>query len=275
MSGTERVGTVVLWLVLLLIAAWGLGLLGPRSWRWHQARAYGRRVGLPVVDGPVVARLARRHRFVLGGVAVGALASPWLNLAAVWVGLAAGAVADQLTAPAPAAGPRVAHATSTRLDDYVPRWVLGAAAAAATCVPVLAVCWLVAPRTPRHLDPRMLTGAGAVGLVVVAVGGLAISLALARLVVRRPQAAGTATELALDDAYRAQAVRDALQLTAAVSVLAGWRMSQALLEQDVDGVLRRVGGAVPLVTLLAIVVAGVLHEATGGARHWRSRLVAA
>lgn len=108
-------------------------------------------------------------------------------------------------------------------------------------------------------------------LVAATLVGLAGSLWLARVIVHQRAGVGSPLELATDDALRAQAVRDTLHLTAAVSVVAAWSLSLALMEPDVDGVLRRVGGWTPVVTLVLLVMVGTVHEWTG-LRHWRRRL---
>lgn len=244
------------------------------GWR---AESFARRAGLPEVTPELVRRVGRRRRFVVAGTVLGLVATGPLDLflVPVYAGLALGAVADAVTRPGPPPGsPRVAHATSTRLRDYVPPWLLAVVVAAATSAPALAVLWVAAPRTGEPMDGvTRLPGTTVGWLVLAATAGLAVSLALARAVVRRPQPAGSAAELAVDDALRAQAVRDVLHLTAVVSFAVGWVLSMGLLEPDVTGLPRRIGGAVPLVLFGGIVAVGFVHEFTGGPRHWRARLV--
>jgi hypothetical protein len=72
-----------------------------------------------------------------------------------------------------------------------------------------------------------------------------------------------------DDAFRAQAVRDALHLTAALSVIVVFGLSAALQDDDVTGPARQVGGWAPLVLLVAVAAVGTVQELTGGPRHWR------
>lgn len=275
-----RLVTVAFWAVVLLYFGWQLGAFGGAGREWRRARAFAERAGLPAeaVDAVLVRRVVRRQRFVLAGVALG-LAAPAVlpgEFALLYVGLALGAVADQLTTPRPPAGtPRVAHATSTRLGDYVPSWLFAAATAAALTTPVLAVLHELAPRKAQNIVFDRMSGAAATGLVLTALAGLAVSVLLARLVVRRRQTVGSLTELAVDDALRAQAVRDALHLTAATSVVVAFVLSLALAEPDVvDGPLRRVAGWTPIVILIGLAVVGTVHEATGGPTHWRRRLPA-
>jgi hypothetical protein len=261
---------------IIVLVAWRLGALGGARRRRRAAKRFARRAGLPAGSEPaLVRRVVRRHRFVLGGAAACLAAATWLTdlgLGACYFGLALGAVADRLTQPAPTPGaPRVAHATSTRVTDYVPAWLLVAVAAGAAMAPVLAMLRLIAPRTERNLGDRELAGDTAALLVLLALLGLLTSLWLARLIVGRRATAQSPAELVVDDALRAQAVRDALHLSAATSVLCILPLSYSLMEQDVDGVLRRVGGWLPIAILVALALVGIVHEARGP-RHWRDRL---
>lgn len=273
-----RLAVLGVYLAVLALFGWRLGALGGGRVQRRAAERFARRSGLPVGDIPdpgLIRRVVRRERFVVAGVAVGLLVAASLDelwFTPLYAGLAVGAVVDRLTQPAaPPGTPRVAHATSTRVDDYVPRWLLGAVWAAAAVVPVLAVLWAVAPRTERDLGDAELPGGAVAGLVLLALAGLLASLGLARLVVRRRAAVGSPEELATDDALRAQAVRDSLHLSAATSVLTAFSLSFALTEQDVDGPLRRVGGWLPLAVLVGLAVVGTVHEIRGP-RHWRARL---
>jgi hypothetical protein len=274
MQETEaRVVSTAVLLALLLAAGWWLGAFG--GWRTRRrATAVATRVGLPEVahDHGFVRRVGRRQRIVLAGVALGLLASALTggSIALVWVGLAVGALADQLaTPPAPAGTPRVAHQTGTGVTDYVPAWLVRVAVAAAACAPLLALVWSLAPRGPAPPQSTDTSGAQVVWLVAVAAAGLVASLLLARFLVGRRQRAASAADLAADDAFRAQAVRDALHLTAATSLAVAFALAQALQDGDVTGAARHVGGYAPLVLLGAVTVVGSLHELTGGPRHWR------
>lgn len=274
MSETEaRLSSAVVVLALLLATGWHLGAFGGTRAR-RRAVGFAARIGLlPAVDQrPLVRRVARRQRIVLAGVAVGLLATLLTagSVALIWVGLAAGALADQLLTPsAPADGPRVAHTAGTRVTDYVPAWLVVTAAAAACCAPLLALMWVLAPRGAAPSQSADTSGAAVAGLVAVAAVGLAVSLLLARFMVRRRQRAASAADLATDDAFRAQAVRDALHLTAATSIAVAFGLSLALQDGDVTGAARHVGGWTPLVLLLAVAVVGTAHELSGGPRHWR------
>lgn len=271
--------TVAGWTVLLLFFGWRLGVFGGAGLQRRRADAFAERVGLPAeaVDATLIHRVARRQRFVLAGVALGLIAGTVLpgDLTLLYVGLALGAVLDQLTAPPPPPDtPRVAHATSTRLADYVPGWLFAVVTVLALTGPTLAVLHQTAPRKVQDIAFDPMAGTTATVLALTALAGLVVSAGLARLVVRRRQAVGTPAELAADDALRAQAVRDALHLTAAISLAVAFVLSLALAEPDVDGPLRRVAGYTPLVLLLGVILVGVLHELSGGPRWWRTRLPA-
>jgi hypothetical protein len=270
---------VAIWTGLVLFFGWRLGVFGGARRQRRRAEAFAARAGLPAeaVDRTLVHRVARRQRFVLAGVALGLIAGTVLpgDLALLYVGLALGAVADQLTTPPPPPGtPRVAHATSTRLADYVPGWLFAVVTVLALTGPALAVLHQVAPRKVQNVVFDPMSGTTATVLALTALAGLVVSVGLARLVVRRRQAVGTPAELAADDALRAQAVRDALHLTAAISLAVAFVLSLALAEPDVDGPLRRVAGYTPIVLLFGIFVVGSLHELSGGPRWWRTRLPA-
>jgi hypothetical protein len=273
------IGQVELMLVVLVaLAIYGVvvGLLDRGAGAQRRATAFARRAGLPEVTPELVRRIGRRRRFVVAGTVLGILATVLVDLwvVPIYAGLALGAATDAVTRPGPPPGtPRVAHATSTRVRDYVPAWLLGAAVAAAASVPMVALLWLTAPRAGEPLDEASrLSGAAAGWLVLAAGAGLATSLALARVVVRRRQPAGSPAALAVDDALRAQAVRDVLHLTAAVSFTVGWVLSEGLMEPDVTGFARRVGGAYPLVLIVGVLVVAFVHEGGRAPRHWRSRL---
>ena len=274
MSETEaRVRTALVLLALVLAAGWALGAFGGRTLR-GRAAAFATRAGLPDAgrDPTFVARVGRRQRIVLAGVALGVLAAALAGGSAVliWVGLALGALTDQLAAPAaPPGSSRVAHPTGTSVADYVPAWLLAAVAAAAACAPLLALVWWVAPRGTVPAASADTSAVEVAGLVAIAVAGWAGSLLLARFLVGRRQRAASAADLATDDAFRAQAVRDALQLTTALSVAVALGLATALQDDDVIGSARQLGGWAPLALLVAVAVVGTVHELVGGPRHWR------
>lgn len=269
--------TASVWAVLAALLAffsWRLGALGTGSEERRHAAAVARRFGLPAdaVDRAFVRRVARRQRFVQTGVLLGLVVFMYVHawFVPLYAGLALGAVADQLATPRlPAGAPRVAHATDARVRAYVPEWLLVAATAAAACAPVIALAWAVAPR-PEIPSPQPPSTTGTVVLALLSLGGLAASLGLARFVVRRPQAAGSPAELAVDDAFRAQAVRDALHVTAVVSLTTTWVLAAKATE--VEGPLQHVAGTLPGVLLLGLVALGPVHEFAAGPRHWRRSL---
>lgn len=277
-----------------LVAAWSRGVIGGRRHREQAALRFAREAGLPVDDPPdagLVRRVVRRHRFVLAGALTGfalGLAGPdsgWLMSALLYVGVAAGAVVARFTEPRPAVdSPRFAHATEIRVTDYVPPWIVAMVALGAGAAVVLAAYVLTArgPFPLRTPDPDldevvqptrwMTSDAEVVATAAVAVAATALAVVLARLVVDRRRAATSTAELAVDDALRASAVRDCLQLSAAVSFTALISISFALTEPSVADLPRRIGGWAPGVMLAALAIVHVAFQATRGAQRWRARL---
>jgi hypothetical protein len=274
---------------LLALAAWRLGAFGGADRGRRAAERFARRCGLPAVTPDLVRRVVRRQRFVMTGVATGMFVGwavelwgprgtfvdyAWFGL--VYAGLAFGALAGRLAElPTRPGQPRVAHATAIRLDDYVPRELPVAGVAGVAAVVALAAWWVAAPRSAALAAAAggdQVTGGAVVAVVVAAVAALAGSLSLARIVVRRRQAATTPEGLAIDDAQRAQAVRDVLHLTAAVTVLSVSVIATGLTDQGVQGPARHVGGILPLAALVLLGLLGTWHEFTGGPRRWRQRL---
>ena len=261
---------------LLLVAAWAKGALGGAAAHRRAAERFARRAGLPAaaVDGELARRVVRRHRLVLVGVGAGLATTLLLQTSwvLIYVGLALGAVTDRLVRPEwPPDAPRTAHARETRVTDYVPGWLLAAVGAAVVAAAAGAVLWLASPRQPVDRSGYALGSAAALGLIVTAAAGTAVSAALVRLLVRRPQPAASALALAVDDALRAQAVRDALHVATAAAAAAVLGFGTALAAEAVLGPVRAVGGWAPGALLVALVVVGGMHEVRGP-RHWRTRL---
>lgn len=267
-------------LVPVAVAACWAGVFGGPVLQRRRADQFARRTGLVHPAPPdLVVRVLRRQRLVFAGIALGAVAAAVsgaeVGLALLYIGLAVGSLADQLVAPRPARGtPRVARPADSRLTDYVPGWVFAVAVAAAALVPVLAALCLGAA-VPPGAGPGPASPVELLGGTALALGALGASLALARFLVRRPQPATSAADLDRADALRAQAVRDALHLTAAVSVCTAWQFAYVLTGLDVAGWVRDLGSLLWLGLLLGVAVVACTHELTGGPRHWRRRLVAA
>jgi hypothetical protein len=266
-------------LAFVAVTAWGNGAIGIERSRRRAAARFARRSGLPAEPPApaLVARVARRNRFVMAGVAAGAALSSLDAGGSFWpvllyLGLAIGAVVARFTEPAPPeSSPRVAHAAETAVGDYVPGWLLLVVRLTAAAVVGYAVLALAAPRRDDPAPP-VLSDVQVALLAVLAVAGCALAGMLARLVVRRRRAVVSADELDVDDALRGSAVRDCFQLSAAISLLALLATCAALTDQPVEGFSRRVGGWTPVVALAAVAVVGTVFELTGGHRWWRSRL---
>lgn len=276
---TQQLVSTAILLGFVALFALGNGALGGTASRQRAAVRFARRTGLPAdpPDPVLVARVGRRNRFVMAGVAVGAVLTYADTAGLVWpvllyVGLAAGAVVARFTEPAPPAGsPRVARTTETAVSDYVPAWLLALVGLTAAAAAGYAVLALVAPRRADPAPP-MLSDPQVVLLAALAFAGLVLGGVLARLVVRRRRTVASVEELDVDDALRGSAVRDCFQLSAAISLFVLTVLSFALTDQPVEGVARRVGGWTPLALLGVVAVVASVFELTGGPRWWRSRL---
>ena len=275
---------VVVGSVLVLVAAavvfWSRADIGAAGERAAVDR-FARRAGLPPssVDEEAARRVVRRDRVALSGVVLALPAGQWLldqgllytSIAACYVGLAVAALIGHATSrPAPS-GPRVAHATSRTVTAYVPPWLLGVVVAGAAMTVSLLIAWSLTPRVDAPIYPTDATAVPTFLFGAAVVGALAVSLWAARLVAGGRQVADTAEHLAVDDALRAQTVRDCLHLTAATTIVAlgtvdgwfGWADDPFLQEWS-----QRVE-LVPFLLLAAV----SLTVLTGDARqHWRDHL---
>jgi hypothetical protein len=272
--------TSVLVLAAAAVVCWSRADIGAGG-RRAAVQRFARRSGLPpsTVDEVATGRIVRRDRIALAGVILTLPAGQYLldqglvfsSIAIGYVGLALAALVGHLTfRPAPD-GPRVAHATSRTLTAYVPPWLPGVAVAGAAMTVALLVAWALTPRMDVPISP---TDGGAVPTLLLGaavVAALAVSLWAARLVAGGRQVAGTAEQLAVDDALRAQTVRDCLHLTAATTIVAlgtvdawfGWADDPLLQEWSARAEL------LPFVLLAAV----ALTVSRTGARHWwRERL---
>lgn len=242
---------------------------------------FARRAGLPpaTVDDAAAQRVVRRDRIALAGVVLALPPGQYLldqglvfaSIAAGYVGLAVAALIGHVTARTTPPGPRVAHATSRTVTAYVPPWLLGVAVAGAAMTVSLLVAWALTPRVDAPVSPTDATAVPTFLLGAAVVGALVVSLWAARVVAGGRQVAGSPEHLAVDDALRAQTVRDCLHLTAATTIVAlgtvdawfGWADDPFLQEWS-----RRVE-LLPFLLLAAVVLA----VWTSGARHrWRDRL---
>lgn len=269
-----------------LLAAWNRGAIGGRRDREQAAAAFARKSGLQDQDPPddeLVRRVVRRHRFGLAGAAIGFYAvaplvtvNIWPSLALLYLGLATGAVLALLTAPRPAAdSPRVAHATGTRLTDYVPPWivaVLVAAAAVALGLVTVVAAAEAGSAVDRSGNPMIVQDGALPAAAVVAAGALVASLAAARVVAGRRRTVASAAGLAVDDALRASAVRDCLQISAAASAYVVIEASQLLGLQVFGEVGHVLQEWTPALALIAVVAVLLVFRSTHGAQRWRGRL---
>lgn len=271
--------------ILLVVAAtavvfWSRADIGDGRRRAAVGR-FARRAGLPpgTVDDAAARRVVRRDRIALAGVVLALPAGQYLldqglvfsAVAAGYVGLAAAALAGHLTERALPPGPRVAHATSRTVTAYVPPWLLGVAVAGAAITVALLVAWALTPRMDAPIFPTDATAVPTVLLGVAVVGALLLSLWAARVVAGGRQVADSPEHLAVDDALRAQTVRDCLHLTAATTIVAlatvdgwfGWADDPFLQDWS-----RRVE-LVPFLLLAAVVLA---FWTSGARQRWHDGL---
>ncbi|HEY6744856.1 MAG TPA: hypothetical protein VI357_03975 [Mycobacteriales bacterium] len=270
----------VLIVAAAVVVCWSRADIGAGGRRAAVAR-FARRSGLPPssVDDEAERRVVRRDRVALAGVILALPAGQHLldqglvfsSIAVGYVGLALAALVGHLTSrPAPD-GPRVAHATSRGVAAYVPPWLVGTAVAGAAMTVALLVAWALTPRVDAPIFP---TDAGAVPTVLLGaavVGALAVSLWAARVVAGGRQVAGTAEQLAVDDALRAQTVRDCLHLTAATTIVALGTVDTWFGWAD-DPFLQEWSRRVELLPLLLLAALALAVRTSGARRWWRDRL---
>jgi hypothetical protein len=275
---------VVVTMLLLVAAAivvfWSRADIGSGGRRAAVER-FARRAGLPPgsVDDDAARRVVRRDRFALAGVVLALPAGQYLldqglvfsAVAAGYVGLAVAALAGHLTERAGPPGPRVAHATSRTVTAYVPPWLLGVAVAGVAATVALLIAWALTPRVDAPISPTDGSGVPTFLLGAAVVLALVVSLWAARVVAGGRQVADSAEHLAVDDALRAQTVRDCLHLTAATTIVVLGTVD-AWFEWAADPFLQDLSQRVAWVPLL-LLAAVVLAVWTSGARQrWRDRL---
>lgn len=290
-------GTTIV-LVVLSVAAlvWIILLLTPGR-RAATARRFARSIDLdlpPTLAPAIGRRLAVRELaamgtgLLLGWGSVAMLAAAidpddaGLLLAAAFLTFLLGhAIGNGVTAwwevtrPVAPTGPRVARATVLTQGDYVaPVERLGARVLVAVSV-VVALGVLVADDAGWFTGVTLPAFWIAAALVTPPALLAAHELLAARLV-RRPQPAGSALDLAWDDAMRSQTLRDMVTVPLAAGAYAPLAVLGALGEQ-LDGAWPRsvvfdiVHGAL-FVLLAALLVAAVIAMALRPQRHFRERL---
>jgi hypothetical protein len=200
--------------------------------RARELDKYARRMGVAVpaeIEHRVTARLLRRERLLTIGGLVGIAVATGVSLLlpggfdAPYVGVlvfagagvggaAAAAVASSTSELFPLTGPRVARSTVPGHADYVPPLErLGS-----RLLPPLAILTIVTAAVALHVGalgearftPAYLWGSVGAWLAYAAVAGLVFAELLARRILRAGQPAATTTDLAWNDALRAQALRD-------------------------------------------------------------------
>ena len=288
--------TVVLTALSGLALAWVVLLLTPGR-RAAVARRFARSIDIdlpPALEPAIGRRLAVREVVAMGAgllLAWGSVAvlagttdadDAGLVLAAAFLTFLLGhAIGNGITAwwelarSALPTGPRVARATVLTPGDYVaPIERLGARVMVAVSV-VAALGVLVADGAGWFAGatlPALVVGA----VLVLPPVTLAVHELLAARLVRRPQPAGSALDLAWDDAMRAQTLRDMVTVPLAAGAYAPLALLGTLGEQ-LDGTYPRslvfdlVTGAF-LVLLLALRVTAGVAIALRPHRHFREQL---
>jgi hypothetical protein len=272
-------------IILLVVAVsvvvfWHRAEIPARS-RQAAVSRFARRSGLSPssIDDEAARRVVRRDRVAVAGVVLALPAGQYLlgqglvysALAILYVGPAVAAVVGHLAFRATPSGPRVAHATSRTVTAYVPPWMLAAVVAGAAMTVALLVAWGLTPRVDAPKFPTDATALPTILLGAAVVVALAVSLGAARVVAGGRQVAGSPEHLLVDDALRAQTVRDCLHLTAATTIIAlgtvdgwfGWADDPFWQEWS------RRTELLPLVLLAAVALA---VSDTGARRWWRDRL---
>lgn len=290
-------GTAIVLAVLSVLAlAWVVPFLTPAG-RAAAARRFARSVDLslpPALAPAIGRRLAVRELaamgtgLLLGWGSVAVLAGTTgpdghgLVLAAAFLTFFLGhAIGNGATAwweatrPVLPAGPRVARAAVLAQGDYVaPIERLGARAMVSVSVVVVLGVLIGSDVGWFTIDPLHPIWIGAALIVPPAL--LVMHELVAARLTRRPQPAGSALDLAWDDAMRARTLRDMVTVPIATAAY----VPLALLSL----VSERIGGAPPrsfgfdlvtgafLVLLLALLVTAVVAIALRPHRHFREQL---
>lgn len=218
--------------------------------------------------------------FLLTPATVGAAPmGEWFLIASALGGMVAGLGAHGLRAalPPPAGSTRVAHATGQTVVTLMGAPLLYLARATVALGVVSGVFVAVFPVGSAAGVPWALRNAVLVGLAVLLLVWLTTEAIAARLV-RRPQPAGSAAELAWYDILRAEVVRDLYALPGTVALF----LAMLAVLQWESGV------GVPLPLLLAVLPFGLMNlilfamvgqaalqaGATPPTRRWRTVLTA-
>lgn len=278
--------TPTLWTITLLLLGSAVVLVAltfaPRARAASVARL-GRSVGLAVPEGheaTLAARAARRTRATAIGAAIGTavvvlalvtgvipasdpdsdVSDIWLLLGGWFVGLAVGAMVNALTdKPTVVIGERFARASAVDLRDYLaPIDRVGARTSVAVGVLALGGASLLVASGFIRPIAALTVSAIVVGL---GVASLVLFEIASRRILERPQPAGSPTELAWDDAMRAQHVRD--MATAPIS-LGLWGALVVLLTL-LDQYIPMTGAGGLLFGLLMVAVAALLALALAAA----------
>jgi predicted membrane protein len=248
---------------------------------------YARRMGIAVpadIEDRIVARLIRRERALLAGGLTGIILAvlvslvlpggfaagyvPVLVFGGLGIGSALGAaLASSSTALIPPTGPRVARPTTPVLGDYVPTLESRCARLLpAVALAAVAGAWIAysagALGDARLTSGYIWTSAGA-WLAYASVAALLVAGLLSRRILDRGQPASSATDLAWNDALRAQALRDLHAMPVVlglVSALSTFFDVGSLADYRGDGAT---AGLIGMALLLLLVTLTVLLTVVG------------
>jgi hypothetical protein len=247
------------------------------------ATTFAARVRLPLTseaDGDVADKLVRRRRYHhLGwtaGIAVSIPLAPvdteghafylmpgFAVLAVVLAGTAIGpAVAHvrKLRGRRSPEAARVAHVRSTILTDCVGPLELCVARVSALLPAVLTAAYLLTPHRPvADVQPRTTANPVVMATLSAAAIGLLVAVEIAaRAILRAPQPAGTGEALVLDDALRAQALRDLLFLPVLLPIIPTVGMAELIRDTSRWQAVSGLSESLPLWLIMIPVLAWLI-----------------
>ena len=225
--------------------------------RGRACRTWGAVAGVLL---PSLIDLAFHGRVTVLGFGTDGQSAP-LAFGAIFVGYLAGALYAEVSLIRPAG--RRASIVRRELEDYLPHRVIVAQRAAAVAGALGALAAGIAPYDASISVPSALALAVTAAFVLAFAGGLE---AIERWLVRRPQPFTSPSEIAADDAIRAQSIRDVAG--AGLALLLLFCGGMALMLQASDVALARWAMIVPA----AVCVIGSLLVFRGiGDTGWRVR----
>jgi hypothetical protein len=213
---------------------------------------------------PTLVEFAVDGRFVVLGFGTDGDSAP-LAFGTIFIGYLAGALIAEVSLPRPEPG--VARLVRRELGDYLPRW----AALAQRALAAAAIAGFAATAFVPYPDGVDEPTVAALALGATVISALAAGLeTLERWLVRRPQPYTGPSEVAADDAIRAQSIRAVAGAGLALLLLAC--AGAALMLQGSDVALLKTVMVVPAAAcvVLALLVCQGLGETAWRVRHARA-----